>query len=330
MGLVAARLRRPRRARARGRLPSVGADPLRLRHGLRTRLDGHGHGVDVAAHGARLRRHEPDLRQLARRRRARRSTRTLGGDRPAGRPQPGRGAALLVPVRRRAARQPRHRPGRRPARRHRPRGRGDPHHVGRVPGRLRARRAGRRRDAWRAPRGAAGHRRAGRRGRGAGAGVRRPARQRYRRARRRRRGAGWWGAGNPGHRRADAPRHRPPHRSDPRHRARRLARPRGVAGERDRHRRLRDQRAAPARRRRGGAARRAVRGRDHRGRARPAGSGHQRPGRRHSRRPRHQPLRQGAPRPVRRVRPPAWPARGASARRSTRCRRTPSPGPVQP
>ena len=73
----------------------------------------------------------------ARGRRARRPARALAGDRSPGRPQPGRGAAVLVPVRRRAARQPRHRPGRRPARRHRPGGRGDPHHVGRVPGRLR-------------------------------------------------------------------------------------------------------------------------------------------------------------------------------------------------
>ena len=65
--------------------------------------------------------------------------RPLAGDRPPRRPQPGRGAAVLVPVRRGAARQPRHRPGRRSARRHRPGRWRDPHHVGRVPGRLRRR-----------------------------------------------------------------------------------------------------------------------------------------------------------------------------------------------
>ena len=50
---------------------------------------------------------------------------TWRGDRSAARrPHAGRGAALLVPVRRRAARQPRHRPGGRTAARHRPRRRG--------------------------------------------------------------------------------------------------------------------------------------------------------------------------------------------------------------
>ena len=61
-------------------------------------------------------------------------------DRPPARPHAGRGVAVLVPVRRRAPRQPRHRPGRRAVRRHRPRRRRDPAHVGRVPGRLRPRR----------------------------------------------------------------------------------------------------------------------------------------------------------------------------------------------
>ena len=80
-------------------------------------------------------------------------------------------------------------------------------------------------------------------------------------------------------------------------------------------------------RRRGGAPRRAVRRRRHRGRARPAGPDHQRPGRRHARRRGDEPLRQGAPRAVRRVRAAARACSRRSARRSTRCRRTPSPAP---
>ena len=72
---------------------------------------------------------------------ARRAERPLAGDRPAGRARPRRGAALLVPVRRRAARQPRHRPGRRPVRRCRPRRRRHPHHLGGAAARLRPRRA---------------------------------------------------------------------------------------------------------------------------------------------------------------------------------------------
>ena len=60
-----------------------------------------------------------------------------------------------------------------------------------------------------------------------------------------------------------------------------------------------------------GPARRAVRRRHHRGRARRARSVHQRPGHRHARRRGHEPLRQGAPGAVRRVRAAPRPARGA-------------------
>ena len=79
-----------------------------------------------------LHRRRRDLRRVPRRRRARRADRPLARDRPPGRAHARRGGPLLVPVRRRAAGQPRHQPGRRAAGRRRPRRRRDPAHVGRA------------------------------------------------------------------------------------------------------------------------------------------------------------------------------------------------------
>ncbi len=78
-------------------------------------------------------------------------------------------------------------------------------------------------------------------------------------------------------------------------------RSRAVAGEHDRRADLRGLRHPRRDRRRGGAPRRADRGRGHRG-ARQRGSPHQLPGRRHPRRRDRRPLRQGPPGAVRRVR----------------------------
>ncbi len=102
-------------------------------------------------------------------------------------------------------------------------------------------------------------------------------------------------------------------------------RPGRVARERGRRRRVRDQPRTAAGRGRGGAPRRADPRRGHRGRARRARFLNAQvvvlpDGRR------EQPLRQGAPRAVRRVHAAARADRSRSARRPTRCPATPRPG----
>ena len=119
-----------------GEFPSR-RSPCRPRLPVRLRLAGHRDGVDVAAHRARLHRRQRGVRLVPRRRRRRRPGRAVEHDRPAVRPHPRRGRALLLAVRRCATRQPRDCRGCRPVRRSRPRRRGDPAHVGGVPGRFR-------------------------------------------------------------------------------------------------------------------------------------------------------------------------------------------------
>ena len=272
-----------------------------------------------------------DLRPLHGARRAGRADRAVAGDRAAGRAHAGRGAALLVPVRRRAAGQPRHLPGQRPAGRDRPRRRRDPASRGSCSSSAsRSAPLRRRRRARRQPR-------LDRRSAGSRAVVVvlavsfvAPARHRHRPHARRRRRPGRRRAGHAARstcrRRVVTERHLEATRTiEPDPTLDLVLWPENV----DRRRRLRDQRAAARRSppRRPGSACRSPSASPRTCPASPAqitnaqvvvtpdGDG-------------DEPLRQGPPRAVRRVRAAARAARGARRAGRPGARRTPSPAPT--